>query len=196
MSYRVSPKSDSIDSESAEKKNLSPVLTVDIPGPSKISHSPGRVREMARNFSRHGCFYSDDEQSCSQALIERASFYSDSSEKRDYDPLKKYRMSVHPEGMFPSLKRKAREVERERLHPTMKSDSQLTNTSTLVSQMENERERDNLSKCLQLAREREEMERELERYTSCQRVREADTTGSRRGWRAEEPIWKIGRAHV
>ena len=112
MSYRGSPKSDSIDSESAEKKNPSPIPTVDLPGPSKISHSPGRVKAMARNFSRHGCFYSDDEPGCSQALLERASFYSDSSEKRDCDPLKKYHMSVHPEGMFPSLTRKAREVER------------------------------------------------------------------------------------
>ncbi|XP_061115413.1 protein turtle homolog A [Conger conger] len=188
MSYRGSPKSDSIDSQSAEKKNPSPAPTVDLPGSSKISHSPGRVKAMARNFSRHGCFYSDDEQGCSQALLERASFYSDSSEKRDYDPLKKYCMSVHPDGMFPSLTRKAREVERERLCPTIESESQLTNTSTLVSQMEHEREKDNLSKCLQLAREREEMERELERYTSSQR--EADTTGSRREWRAEESIWK------
>ncbi|XP_035236091.1 protein turtle homolog A isoform X1 [Anguilla anguilla] len=192
-SYRGSPKSDSLDSESAEKKNPSPVLTVDLPGPSKISHSPGRVKAMARNFSRHGCFYSDDEQGCSEALLERASFYSDSSEKRDYDPLKKYRMSVHPEGVFPSLNRKTREAERERLQPSLESESQLTNTSTLVSQMEHERERDNLSKCLQLAREREEMERELERYTASQRVREADTTGSRRERKAqaEEPIWKL-----
>ncbi|KAJ8371182.1 hypothetical protein SKAU_G00112100 [Synaphobranchus kaupii] len=185
-SHKGSPKSDSLDSKSAEKTNPSPVLTVDLPGPSKLSHSPGRVRAMARNFSRHGCFYSDDEQGCSVALLERASFYSDSSEKRDHDHLKKYRMSVHPEGMFPGLTRKAREVEKE-------NESQLTNTSNLMSQMEHERERDNLSKCLQLAQEREEMERELERYTSSQRVQEADTTGNGREWRAEagEPIWKL-----
>uniref|UniRef100_A0A3Q3GDV9 Immunoglobulin superfamily, member 9a n=1 Tax=Kryptolebias marmoratus TaxID=37003 RepID=A0A3Q3GDV9_KRYMA len=40
-----------------------------------------------------------------------------------------------------------------------------TTASTLVLQMEHERERGNLSRCLKLAQEREELERELQRYT-------------------------------
>nr|XP_040054028.1 protein turtle homolog A isoform X1 [Gasterosteus aculeatus aculeatus] len=40
-----------------------------------------------------------------------------------------------------------------------------TTASSLVLQMEHERERGNLSRCLNLAREREELERELQRYT-------------------------------
>lgn len=39
-----------------------------------------------------------------------------------------------------------------------------TTASTLVLQMEHEREKGNLSRCLKLAREREELERELRRY--------------------------------
>ncbi|XP_028318187.1 protein turtle homolog A-like isoform X2 [Gouania willdenowi] len=40
-----------------------------------------------------------------------------------------------------------------------------TTVSTLVLQMEEERERKNLSRCLQLAQEREELERQLHRYS-------------------------------
>uniref|UniRef100_A0A3Q3J0G8 Immunoglobulin superfamily, member 9a n=2 Tax=Monopterus albus TaxID=43700 RepID=A0A3Q3J0G8_MONAL len=40
-----------------------------------------------------------------------------------------------------------------------------TTASTLVLQMEHERERGNLSRCLKLAQEREELERELRRYS-------------------------------
>uniref|UniRef100_A0A3B4BK78 Immunoglobulin superfamily, member 9a n=1 Tax=Periophthalmus magnuspinnatus TaxID=409849 RepID=A0A3B4BK78_9GOBI len=40
-----------------------------------------------------------------------------------------------------------------------------TTASTLVLQMEHEREKGNLSRCLKLAQEREELERELRRYT-------------------------------
>ncbi|RVE65528.1 hypothetical protein OJAV_G00117800 [Oryzias javanicus] len=40
-----------------------------------------------------------------------------------------------------------------------------TTASSLVLQMEHERERGNLSRCLKLAQEREELERELQRYT-------------------------------
>ncbi|XP_040014057.1 protein turtle homolog A isoform X2 [Xiphias gladius] len=40
-----------------------------------------------------------------------------------------------------------------------------TTASTLVLQMEHERERANLSRCLKLAQEREELERELQNYT-------------------------------
>ncbi|KAF7656898.1 hypothetical protein LDENG_00034970 [Lucifuga dentata] len=50
--------------------------------------------------------------------------------------------------------------------PVLKRLSQPSTTaSTLVLQMEHEREKGNLSRCLKLAQEREELERELQRYT-------------------------------
>uniref|UniRef100_A0A8C7T5G8 Immunoglobulin superfamily, member 9b n=1 Tax=Oncorhynchus mykiss TaxID=8022 RepID=A0A8C7T5G8_ONCMY len=202
-SFKDSPKSSSLSSERGERKDS--YLTVEVTDLSKPPASPGRVRAMARNFSRHGCFHSDDDQGISEALLERDSFYSDSSEKRACDSLKRYHAG-HPEDIFPSLGRRARQLERDRHHQagyhTMGRESQLTNASTLVSQIDtSEQERDNLSKCLQLAKEREEMERELENYTASQRARERekeerqpekaespnrepDSSG------AEDPIWK------
>ncbi|KAJ0057339.1 hypothetical protein NL108_004922 [Boleophthalmus pectinirostris] len=52
-----------------------------------------------------------------------------------------------------------------------------TTASTLVLQMEHEREKGNLSRCLKLAQEREELERELRRYTQTDDYE-------------EEPMWK------
>uniref|UniRef100_A0A3B4GNQ5 Protein turtle homolog A-like n=1 Tax=Pundamilia nyererei TaxID=303518 RepID=A0A3B4GNQ5_9CICH len=148
-SFRDSAKSSILSSEKDERKD-SP-LTVDVPELSRPPSSPGRVRAMARNFSRHGCFYSDDEQS---------------SEPSSYEPM----------------------------------ESQLTNNSTLVSQLDSELERDNINKCVQLAKEREEMERELKSYTAEQRSRnrgrdEHQTNKTESPQRdepesEEEPVWK------
>ncbi|KAK6313102.1 hypothetical protein J4Q44_G00164490 [Coregonus suidteri] len=200
-SFRDSLKSSSLISEKGERKDS--LLTVEVTDLSKPPASPGRVRAMARNFSRHGCFYSDDEQGISEALLERASFYSDSSEKRACDSLKRNHAG-HPEDIFASLGRRARLLERNRHHQAgyhpMGRESQLTNASTLVSQIDtSEQERDNLSKCLQLAKEREEMERELENYTASQRAREQEKGGPEKAANpnrelgssgAEDPIWK------
>ncbi|KAK6306452.1 hypothetical protein J4Q44_G00233770 [Coregonus suidteri] len=200
-SFRGSPKSSSLSSERGERKD-SP-LTVEVTELSKPPASPGRVRAMARNFSRHGCFYSDDEQGFSEALLERASFHSDRSEKRACDSLKRYR-SGHPEDIFPSLGRRARLLERDRHHQAdyqpMERESQLTNACTLVSQIDtSEQEQDNLRKCLQLAKEREM--RELDTYTASQRARErekeerqpekaASPNRELGSSGAEDPIWK------
>lgn len=173
--FKESNKSNPVSSErDGQRENLS-ALTVDPPDPERPHHSPGRVKAMARNFSRHGCFYSDDEQGCSEALLEKASFYSDCSEKRVSDSLKKCRSASHREDTFPSLTRRARALERERLlhqaqYQPINGDSQLTEDSTMVTQLGGERERDNLSKCLKLVKEREQMERELEHYTASRRV--------------------------
>uniref|UniRef100_A0A096MBZ9 Protein turtle homolog A-like n=1 Tax=Poecilia formosa TaxID=48698 RepID=A0A096MBZ9_POEFO len=137
-SIRDSPKSSILSSEKDERKD-SP-LTVDVPELSRPPASPGRVRAMARNFSRHGCFYSDDEQG-SETLLERASFYSDSSERKPSDSLRRYRMRGNSEDLF----------------------------SSLVSQLESELERDSVNKCVQLAKEREEIERELKNFATDQR---------------------------
>lgn len=166
-SFRDSPKSSILSSEKSERKD-SP-LTVDVPELSRPPSSPGRVRAMARNFSRHGCFYSDDEQG-SEALLERASFYSDNSEKKPSDSLKRHRMLAHTEDLFPSLGRRTKLLDRDRDRPHYSGyhpmESQLTNNSTLVSQLDSELERDSINKCVQLAKEREEIERELKSYTA------------------------------
>lgn len=191
-------------SVSSEKNGQRETLTVTPSNQERSSHSPGRVRAMARNFSRHGCFYSDDEQGCSEALLERASFYSDCSEK------KKYRSASHREDIFPSLTRRARALEKERLvhqagyHPD--GDSQLMEPITVTSQLDGERERDNLSKCLRLVKEREQIERELEHYTSNRRAqvheteqRRAKSVSPLRKWtfvETEDPVWKPQDIHL
>uniref|UniRef100_UPI0037E8FA14 uncharacterized protein igsf9b n=1 Tax=Semicossyphus pulcher TaxID=241346 RepID=UPI0037E8FA14 len=192
-SLRDSPKSSILSSEKDERKD-SP-LTIDVPELSRPPPSPGRVRALARNLSRHGCFYSDDEQG-SEALLERASFYSDNSEKKPSDSLRRCRMQAHTEDLFPSLSRKTRLLDRDRGYRAM--ESQLTDNSTLVSQLDSELERDSVNKCAKLAKEREEMERELESYTADQRSRGRDEGQSSKtesphrdtSKSEEEPIWK------
>ncbi|XP_044053156.1 protein turtle homolog A isoform X2 [Siniperca chuatsi] len=200
-SFKDSPKSSILSSEKDERKN-SP-LTVDVPELSRPPSSPGRVRAMARNFSRHGCFYSDDEQG-SEALLERASFYSDNSGKKPSDSLRRYRMPGHTEDLFPSLGRRTKLLDRDTDRPHHSGyqpiESQLTNNSTLVSQLDSELERDSINKCVQLAKEREEMERELESYTANQRSqgrgrdeRQSNKTESPQRdtpKSEEEPVWK------
>lgn len=153
---------------------------------------------MARNFSRHGCFYSDDEQG-SEALLERASFYSDNSEKKPSDALRRHRMPCHAEDLFPSLGKKSKLLDRNRLNLSeyQPMESNLTNDSTLVSQLDSELERDSINKCVQLAKEREKMERELESYTANQdRGRheqmnyETESLQIEAFEPEEEPVWK------
>ncbi|CAJ1067947.1 protein turtle homolog A [Xyrichtys novacula] len=191
-SLRDSPKSSILSSDREERKD-SP-LTVDVPELSRPPPSPGRVRALARNLSRHGCFYSDDEHG-SEALLERASFYSDNSEKKPSDSLRRGRMQAHPEDLFPGLGRKTRLLDR----GYQAMESQLTNNSTLMSQLDGELERESINKCAQLAKEREEMEKELENFTSEQRSRgrgegpQGDASkpeGEEQQQEEEEPIWK------
>lgn len=109
-------------------------------------------------------------------------------------------MLGHADGdLFPSLSRKTRllDRDRERLQHAgyQPMDSQLTNDSTLVSQLDSELERDSINKCVQLAKEREEMERELESYTASQRERrrrdERTESPQRDAAKSEEePVWK------
>ncbi|KAM4746282.1 uncharacterized protein igsf9b isoform 2-T2 [Anableps anableps] len=199
-SIRDSPKSSILSSEKDERKE-SP-LTVDVPELSRPPASPGRVRAMARNFSRHGCFYSDDEQG-SETLLERASFYSDSSERKPSDSLRRYRMRGNTEDLFSSLGRRTRLLDRDRLHHGgyRPMESHLTDNSTLVSQLESELERDSVNKCVQLAKEREEIERELRNFATDQRhrcqVRKEPSPSSKTEHpqrdepeSVEEPVWK------
>ncbi|XP_072538047.1 uncharacterized protein igsf9b [Salminus brasiliensis] len=204
-SFRDSPKSNSVNLQKDTRQEPPPGLAVDSADPERPAHSPGRVKAMARNFSRHGCFYSDEEQGCSEALLERASFYSDCSENRARDSLKKYCLPNHREDIFPSLTKRARVLERERLlhqagYQPMERDSQLTEPSTMVSHLASEQQRDNLSKCLRLVKEREKMERELENYTISRRAQECEKEQRRaksasplRRWagaESDDPVWK------
>ncbi|XP_061762751.1 protein turtle homolog A isoform X1 [Nerophis ophidion] len=166
-SFRGSPKSSILSSDKDERKK-SP-LTVDAPELSRPSSSPGRVLTIARNLSRHGCFYSDDEHG-SENLLERASFYSDNSEKKPSDPLRRHRMPARTEDLFPVLTRKTYILDREEDSAQSSGyqpmTSHLTDDSTQVTQLDSELENDSIQKCIQLAKEREKMERELERYTN------------------------------
>lgn len=164
-SFRESPKSSIFSSEKDERRT-SP-LTVDVPELKIPPSSPGRVRAMASNFSRHGCFYSDDELS-SQALLERASFYSDISEKKPSDSFRRSCVPGRAEDMFPSIYRKTKPLDRNRPRPsdTRLLDSELTNNNTMISQLSSDLDRDSRDKCIQLAKERQEIKRELGNYTA------------------------------
>ncbi|XP_076025359.1 uncharacterized protein igsf9b isoform X2 [Genypterus blacodes] len=189
-SFRDSPKSSMLSSERDDRKG-SP-LTVDVPDLSRPPSSPGRV---ARSLSRHGCFYSDDEQG-SEALLERATFYSDNSEKK---PCGRYRAPGQSEDLFPSLSRRTTFLGWERDRPQQSGYQPMqreTNNSTLISHLDMELDRDSVNKCVQLAKEREEMERELQSYTANQR-RHRDESDQREsphrdtpGPEEEEPVWK------
>lgn len=88
--------------------------------------------------------------------------------------------------------------------PTLKRAGTRSTASTLVLQMEHEKEQGNLSRCLRLAQEREELERELRKYT-LDRNFEVKRGGSlrveckREIEDNEETAWKrrgIGSLHV
>ncbi|XP_055018031.1 protein turtle homolog A isoform X1 [Boleophthalmus pectinirostris] len=185
-SFRDSPKSSILSSEKDERKNSS--LTVDVPELGRPPASPGRVRAMARNLSRHGCFYSDDEQS-TEALLERASFYSDNSEKKPSDSLRRYRMLDHAEELFPSLGRRGKNQERDGLNLNQSREKD----RTLVSQLDTNLELDTINKCVQLVEAREGIEKELEAYTAHQQsqAQSEKTRSPHREAVDKEPVWKL-----
>ncbi|XP_059921425.1 uncharacterized protein igsf9b isoform X3 [Gadus macrocephalus] len=200
-SFRDSPKSSILSSEKEERKD-SP-LTVDVAELSRPPSSPGRVKAMARNFSRHGCFYSDDEQG-SEALLERASFYSDNSEMRTNGSTRRHCLPANADDLLPGLGRRALGLERDADQPChsryqpMERESQLTDASTLVSRLDSELEEDSMAKCLKLAKERQEMEEQLKAYTGSQRTK-GWAGGDAQSGRAnrdvpvseEDSVWKL-----
>ncbi|XP_077378047.1 uncharacterized protein igsf9b isoform X2 [Festucalex cinctus] len=193
-SFRDSPKSSLLSSDKDDRKDLP--FTVDVLDLTRSSSSPGRVRSIARNFSRHGCFYSDDEHG-SENLLERASFYSDNSEKKPSDSLKRHRMPARTEDLFPILSRRTyildREADRPQTSGYQPMASLLTDESTLTTQLDSELESDSIKKCIQLAKEREEMERELKRYTSSRRTRDDGNESPKCSVSQsdEDPVWKL-----
>lgn len=78
-SLKGSPKSGALSSEK-EGSRSSP-LTVDTPELNVPPSSPGRVRAMANNFSRHGCFCPGDQPS-SEALLQSANLDPDTGDTK------------------------------------------------------------------------------------------------------------------
>ncbi|XP_061674243.1 protein turtle homolog A isoform X2 [Syngnathoides biaculeatus] len=192
-SLRDSPKSSTLSSDKDEKKD-SP-LSAEVLALSRPSSSPGRVRAIARNLSRHGCFYSDDERG-SENLLERASFYSDNSEKKNCDSLTRYSGAARTEDLFPILSRRTYILDGDAGRPQslgyQPMASLLTDDGTLITQVDSELESDSIKKCIQLAKEREEMERELKRCTT----KNTDQDDGKENPQCstanpdEDPVWK------
>ncbi|KAL4660443.1 hypothetical protein GN956_G1335 [Arapaima gigas] len=198
-SFRDSPRSNSLCSEKDEKKG-----TVEIVSLSLSRQSPKEEKVTAKKLNYHGCFYSDDEQGYSERLLERVSFYSDNSEKRGRDSFKRYHSFGCQGDLFPGLRKQAKEEKclHDRTRHSHSSylyiqrENQGTHTGTMMPQTESEQERDSLSKCLTLAQEREEIEKELEQLTSSQRAHcraivEAQSKENEPGGEKEDPVWKL-----
>lgn len=142
-SSRESPRSSVFSPESEERKD-SP-LTLDVNELHRPPSSPGRVRAMASNFSRHGCFYSDDELG-SAALLERASFYSDISEKKPRDFSRRGFGPGPGEDVLPG-KRRPLDTKAPRM------DGELTDNSTKISQLSSDPEGDSRDTCTRWGQE-------------------------------------------
>lgn len=194
-SFRESPKSSIFTSEKDEKRTFP--LNVDVPQ-LNIPPSPGRVRAMASNFSRHGCFYSDDELS-SKALLERASFYSDISEKKPSDSFRRSCVPSCAEDMLPIIYRKTKLLDRNRPRPSDNRllDSELTDNSTMISQLNSDLDKDSRDKCMHLTKERKQTKRELGNYPAEQscgqnelQFNKGETPQREILKSKEDPVWK------
>ncbi|KAM9437030.1 uncharacterized protein ACWYII_015134 isoform 2-T3 [Salvelinus alpinus] len=153
------------------------VLSVDLPPCGGSNPNPTTmVRAMAKHLSLHGRFYLDGKKDSCAGHPGESSLYSDSNS------------DMYPQ---PSLE------ESKPGYLSLKRAVQPAISSTLMLQMEHERETGNLSRCLKLAREREELERKLRKYT-LERNATLDGKSKRPGideesWRETEecdPIWK------
>eukprot|EP00063_Salmo_salar_P009224 XP_013984059.1 PREDICTED: protein turtle homolog A-like isoform X2 [Salmo salar] len=153
------------------------VLSVDLPPRGGSNPNPTTmVRAMAKHLSLHGRFYLDGEKDSCAGHPGESSLYSDSNS------------DMYPQ---PSLE------ESKPGYLSLKRAVQPAIASTLMLQMEHERETGNLSMCLKLAREREELERKLRKYT-LERNATLDGKSKKPGideenWRETEecdPIWK------
>ncbi|XP_056147181.1 protein turtle homolog A-like [Lampris incognitus] len=147
----VIQRSVSLHSERGNRREPPFVLSVDLPpcGPVESS-STHLMQAMAQHLSLHGhCILNKEHEG--EGFSDQSSLNSDSSCDPDQD-------------ISPS-------------YPILKSiDKPPTTASALVLQMEHERERGNLSRCLKLAQEREELEKELQKYSL-----ERGTMGKMRG---------------
>ncbi|XP_026075436.1 protein turtle homolog A-like isoform X1 [Carassius auratus] len=134
-------KSQSLRSYRDERKKTPFVLSVDLPPFGSDIPSSSRTRAMAKHLSLNGCYIPIREQDFLDGL-DRTSLSSVSIGSFLYP---------HSESTMG--------------RQSLKQDTKHSTASTLVLQMEHEREQGNLSRCLTLARERKELERELRKYT-------------------------------
>ncbi|XP_075935574.1 protein turtle homolog A [Anarhichas minor] len=138
----------SVHSDREDRKQPAFVLSVDVP-PCKPAEADSTKQSlgMAQGLSHHSPYISDQKESY-DGFLDFNSLASNSSLATI--PYQDRRITP----TFPVL-------------PHIRSGlgQPSTTASALVLQMEHERERGNLSRCLKLAREREELERELQRYT-------------------------------
>ncbi|XP_029941459.1 protein turtle homolog A, partial [Salarias fasciatus] len=140
-------RSASLHSEREDRKDLPFVLSVDLPPCKAGTYSGSRTCGMPLHLPCDDPRSVDPKASC-DGFPDLSSMCSNSS----LSTIPHYNRDFTP--TFPVL-------------PHIRSGfgQPSTTASTLVLQMEHERERANLSRCLRLAVEREELERELQRYT-------------------------------
>uniref|UniRef100_A0A3Q3WK04 Uncharacterized protein n=1 Tax=Mola mola TaxID=94237 RepID=A0A3Q3WK04_MOLML len=142
------PRSVSMHSEREDRKDPPFVLSVDLP--------PCKPSEV--NSSRRSC-------DMVQHLPHRRSYVLDQKASYDCCPELSSMCSNISLATVPNRDRQVTLTFPVLPHIRSGQSQPSTTASTLVLQMEHERERGNLSHCLKLAQEREELERELQRYT-------------------------------
>uniref|UniRef100_A0A671RLS7 Protein turtle homolog A-like n=1 Tax=Sinocyclocheilus anshuiensis TaxID=1608454 RepID=A0A671RLS7_9TELE len=139
-SFRIQ-KSQSLRSYRDERKKPPFVLSVDLPPFASDIPSSSRTRAMAKHLSLNGHYMPILEQEFLDGP-DQTSLSSDNSDSFLYP---------HSESTLGQQ--------------SVKQGTKHSTASNLVLQMEHEREQGNLSRCLSLAREREELEKELRKYT-------------------------------
>ncbi|KAK7125952.1 hypothetical protein R3I93_021358 [Phoxinus phoxinus] len=139
-SFRIQ-KSQSLRSYIDERKKPPFVLSVDLPPFRSDIPSSSRTRAMAKHLSLNGHYMPIREQEILNGP-DQTSLLSDSCSSFLYP---------HSESTLGQR--------------SLKQGINHSAASTLILQMEHEREQGNLSRCLTLAREREELERELRKFT-------------------------------
>uniref|UniRef100_A0A671QVE6 Protein turtle homolog A-like n=1 Tax=Sinocyclocheilus anshuiensis TaxID=1608454 RepID=A0A671QVE6_9TELE len=157
-------KSQSLRSYRDERKKPPFVLSVDLPPFGSDIPSSSRTRAMAKHLSLNGHYMPIQEQEVLDGP-DQTSLLSVSSGSFLYP---------HSES---TLGRQS-----------LKQGTKHSTASTLVFQMEHEREQGNLSRCLTLAHEREELERELRKYTVDQTPYSHEQTDDESGqnWKIRE----------
>lgn len=160
-SFRIQ-KSQSLRSYRDERKKPPFVLSVDLPPFASDIPSSNRTRAMAKHLSLNGHYMPILE----QEFLDEPDQTSLSSDRSGSF------LCPHSES---TLGRQS-----------VKQGTKHSTASNLVLQMEHEREQGNLSRCLSLAREREELERELRKYTVDQNPYSLEQTDDEYG-----RIWKI-----
>uniref|UniRef100_A0A673HF46 Protein turtle homolog A-like n=1 Tax=Sinocyclocheilus rhinocerous TaxID=307959 RepID=A0A673HF46_9TELE len=160
-SFRIQ-KSQSLRSYRDERKKPPFVLSVDLPPFASDIPSSSRTRAMAKHLSLNGHYMPILEQEFLDGP-DQTSLSSDNSDSFLYP---------HSESTL-GLQ-------------SVKQGTKHSTASNLVLQMEHEREQGNLSRCLSLAREREELEKELRKYTVDRNPYSHEQTDDEYG-----RIWKV-----